>query len=68
MFYKFKKKAIEKAAMKMIKEDFTLDDFLNQLNKLGKIGNLSKRSTSKKPRLVSEPFNSTGFPDILTYL
>ena len=42
MFDKFKKKAIEKAAMKMIKEDFTLDDFLNQLNKLGKIGNLSK--------------------------
>ena len=42
MFEKFKQKAIEKAAMKMIKEDFTLDDFLNQLNKLGKIGNLSK--------------------------
>jgi len=42
MFDKFKQKAMEKAAMKMIKEDFTLDDFLNQLNKLGKIGNLSK--------------------------
>ncbi len=42
MFDKFKQKAIEKAAMKMIKDDFTLDDFLNQLNKLGKIGNLSQ--------------------------
>ena len=42
MFDKFKQKAIEKAAMKMINDDFTLDDFLKQLNKLGKIGNLSK--------------------------
>jgi signal recognition particle subunit SRP54 len=42
MLEKFKQKALEKAATKMISDDFSLDDFLKQLNKLGKIGNLSK--------------------------